>query len=275
MAKTKINEDLERFKKLFGYNPSKGNELNEVRRPTYSINEYAVRKPQIEDAQSDLELLSKQSINKFFFWQNKKLRKEYVKENLGKCFNHKMNVWETEKKKYELKETEIKNAKDKEYKELYDSVKNDLENMIKGEEKYVNETIEKIINELILPVEFTVDFEYHSEIGELKIDLDLPEVENLPQSKVNTLSSGKISIKNKTQKEINDEYTKCVCGMAFFLGGTFFNISTKINSIIISGYTQRLNKSIGTIEDQYIYSVKFVREKFKEIVIHSVKSCAD
>ena len=40
MAKTKINEDLERFKKLFGYNPSKGNELNEVRRHTYSINEY-------------------------------------------------------------------------------------------------------------------------------------------------------------------------------------------------------------------------------------------
>jgi len=40
MAKTKINEDLERFKKLFGYNPTKGNELNEVRRHTYSINEY-------------------------------------------------------------------------------------------------------------------------------------------------------------------------------------------------------------------------------------------
>lgn len=40
MAVNKINEDLERFKKLFGYDPTKGNELNEVRRHKYTMNEY-------------------------------------------------------------------------------------------------------------------------------------------------------------------------------------------------------------------------------------------
>lgn len=53
MAKTKINEDLERFKKLFGYNPSKGNELNEVRRHTYSINEYADDDEEGTDTEED------------------------------------------------------------------------------------------------------------------------------------------------------------------------------------------------------------------------------
>lgn len=181
-----------------------------------------------------------------------------------------MNVWNSEKEKHETKEAETKNAKDKEYQESYDSVKSELENMISGDEQYVNERIEKIISELILPVEFIIDFEYHSDKGELKIDLDLPEVEDLPHLKVNTLSTGKISIKNKTQKEINNEYGKCVGGMAFFLGGTFFNISTKIKEIIISGYTQRLNKANGNIEDQYIYSVKFGREEFQKINFHKI-----
>ena len=90
----------------------------------------------------------------------------------------------------------------------------------------------------------------------------LPEIEDIPQEKANILSSGKISIKQKTQKELKQEYAQCVSGIALYLGGTFFNISTTIAEIIISGFTQRLNKATGNIEEQYIYSIKLTRDKF-------------
>ncbi len=115
-----------------------------------------------------------------------------------------------------------------------------------------------------------MSYEYHPELNQLKIDLDLPEIENMPQNKANVLSSGKISIKQKTQKELKQEYAQCVSGISFYLGGTFFNISTAIKEILISGYTQRTNKATGIIEDQYIYSLKLIRDKFSSLNFEKV-----
>ncbi|WP_291123375.1 hypothetical protein, partial [Flavobacterium sp. UBA6046] len=98
------------------------------------------------------------------------------------------------------------------------------------------------------------------------------EIEHMPTEKASLLSSGKISIKNKSQKELKQEYSQCVSGIAFFLAGTFYNISPKITNIIVSGYTQRLNKLNGKAEDQYIYSIKFTREIFSSLNIKAINS---
>ena len=44
----------------------------------------------------------------------------------------------------------------------------------------------------------------------------------------------------------------------------FFNVSPAINKILISGYTQRPDKE-GSIKDDYIYSIKFVRDVVEHI----------
>ena len=95
--------------------------------------------------------------------------------------------------------------------------------------------------------------------------MDLPEIEDMPTEKINTLASGKISVKEKSQKEIKQEYAQCVSGIAFYFSGLFFNISSRINTIQISGYTQRVNKKTGNIDDNYIYSIKFQRDKFETL----------
>ena len=45
---------------------------------------------------------------------------------------------------------------------------------------------------------------------------------------------------------------------------------TKIEKILISGYTQRLNKKIGHIEDEYVYSILFDRVGFEKINIEDI-----
>ncbi len=59
-------------------------------------------------------------------------------------------------------------------------------------------------------------------------------------------------------------------GLALFFASKLFNISTQINKILISGYTQRLSKKTGNIEDQYVYSIIFDRESFSKLNIEQV-----
>lgn len=68
-------------------------------------------------------------------------------------------------------------------------------------------------------------------------------------------------IKDKTQKLLREEYAECVFGLAVFVASNLFNTSPKIATIVVSGYTQRRNKN-GGIADDYIFSIRFVREAF-------------
>ena len=123
---------------------------------------------------------------------------------------------------------------------------------------------------MTLPVNFEVSYEYNQESNILKVDLDLPEIEDLPTSKVTTLSSGKVKLKEKTQKEIKEQYLICVTGLAFFFASHLFNMSTNIKDILISAYTQRISKKTGIMNDEYVYSVLFSRGKFSEINIENI-----
>ena len=118
------------------------------------------------------------------------------------CLQEKIGEWTVAKNKFIEIEKENKVVKDKEFFSEYLFQKEDLENILQGSLDYVNEKIDAILSDIVLPVEFNVSYEYHPEYKQLKIDLGLPEIENMPQAKANILSSGKISIKQKTQKEL-------------------------------------------------------------------------
>jgi hypothetical protein len=70
--------------------------------------------------------------------------------------------------------------------------------------------------------------------------------------------------------ELRREYALCVCGVAFYFSGLFFNVTSNIKKIQISGYTQRLDKKTGHTEDEYVYSVKFDRQTFESLNIDQI-----
>ena len=223
---------------------------------------FEIERPTKDKIAMELRNEAKQKIRSIFFWKNNGLRNAFISENLENRFQRKVEEWKIKRDEFIENENVIKAAKDKEYYDSYIAEKNEFDSILKGDTDYINERIEIILSEISLPAEFSVNYEYNLDIKQLKIDLDLPEIEDIPQEKANILSSGKISIKQKTQKELKQEYAQCVSGIALYLGGTFFNISTTIAEIIISGFTQRLNKATGNIEEQYIYSIKLTRDKF-------------
>ncbi len=274
--KTELDDETTKLINISKYTPEVfiestiQDELKSLSPQIYTPQEYGVEIPTKELIASNLAVEANQKVKKILFWKNKKLRENYVSEKLEQCLQEKIGEWTVNKNKFIEIETESKVVKDKEYYNEYVFQKRNLENILQGSVNYVNEKIEAILSDIILPVEFSVSYEYHSEYNQLKIDLDLPEIENMPQVKANILSSGKISIKQKTQKELKHEYAQCISGMAFYLGGTFFNISTNIKEILISGYSQRMNKANGILEDQYIYSLKLNRDKFPTLNFENI-----
>lgn len=103
----------------------------------------------------------------------------------------------------------------------------------------------------------------HCQSGKVYIDLDLPEIEDLPSTTTKQLKSGQVKVVNKPQKKLKEEYATCVLGLAFFIAGNTFNLNANIKEVEISGYMQRRNRG-GDIDDDYIYSVRFPREEFRK-----------
>jgi len=115
---------------------------------------------------------------------------------------------------------------------------------------------------LELPVEFDVEYEYDESNGSVMMDLDLPEIDDLPEEKVVELSSGALRAKEKTQKELREEYCTCVLGLGVYFASHVFQASAGIGAVLISAYTQRRDRRSGEQENCYIYSIAFEREDF-------------
>lgn len=131
---------------------------------------------------------------------------------------------------------------------------------IDGDEDTIEETIGEFNSQLQLDYEANVSYELEGH--DLYVDLDLPEIENLEKS-YPCLVKNEIVQKEKTANELKEEYANMVMSLGVFLAVNYFNVSSFIDRIILSAFTQVRNKD-GERVDEYLYSVKFTRDIFLE-----------
>ncbi len=82
-----------------------------------------------------------------------------------------------------------------------------------------------------------MQYQYDETNGNILIDLDLPEIEDLPQEKAAALASGAVRVKPKTLAEKRETYQKCVFGIAIlFADGAFLSSAGVRNALGIRLY---------------------------------------
>jgi hypothetical protein len=246
--------------------------LRNLKCHTYTKRTFKEPIPDKEIIKKMLQEKAEKEIKKIFFWQNKALRDNFVQENLENEFAKQMLSWE-QNKQFFIKQQEKKEIEEnKRFENEYLTQKKNYENYLSklNNENFINERIGYLLSSITLPVDFSIDYEFDKDKSCLLVDLDLPEIESMPFQKVSRSDSGRFSVKNKTKKEISTEYATCVVGIAFYFAGTFFNVACNIDKILISGYTQRINPKTGNIEDDYVYSILFDREKFRTLSISGI-----
>lgn len=126
----------------------------------------------------------------------------------------------------------------------------------------VEADIEDWLSESEAPIEFSVQPQVLPEKSAIMIDLDLPEIEDMPQNKLAELADGTIKIKKKTKKEQMEDYRTCVFGLGEYVASHMFAVAPAAKKVIVSAYTQRRSEKTGDLLDVFIYSVVFARADF-------------
>ena len=112
------------------------------------------------------------------------------------------------------------------------------------------------------PIAFSIQTEILPEKKTVMVDLDLPEIEDMPTRKITQLASGACKVKPKTKKEMREDYRTCVFGLGEYVASNVLGIVPGAEQVVVSAYTQRRDEKTGENMDVYIYSVVFARDRF-------------
>ena len=274
-----VNDENNKFVEIYKLTPEVLSErkytllYERVKLEKYEPKLYTIPAPTEHQIKEELEKQAVNEVKTWKFWTLSVLRKKYLEDNFTYKYSEATNNWKDSKEKFETSERSLAEKKNEEYLTTYNEERKKFENAINGDVSYIETTIEDWLSTVTLPVDFDLQYEYKD--GNLYIDLDLPEIEDLPQEKAVSLASGTTKKKTKTQKELKEDYVNCVFGLAMFFSGHFFNVSPKIKNIVISGYTQRSSSNISEPTDEYVYSIKFTRDIFESQKIKDVKKPFD
>jgi len=122
--------------------------------------------------------------------------------------------------------------------------------------------LEDWLSESEAPIEFSIQTEIVPDKGMVMIDLDLPEIEDMPQNVLSELADGTVKIKKKTKKQQYEDYRTCVFGLGEYVASHAFAVVPQAQKIVVSAYTQRRDEKTGDLLDVFIYSVVFDRGVF-------------
>jgi len=141
------------------------------------------------------------------------------------------------------------------------------ESSARGDEDTIENLVSTFMNNLKMAYECRANYELEEDI--LYVDLDLPEIEDL-EEEYPSLNNGKIVHKRKTTAQLKKEYSDTVLSISIFLSANFFNLSSYIQEIVISGFNT-IRNSKGDLTDQYLYSVKYLRKIFEDTSLAEIE----
>ncbi|MDY0290215.1 MAG: DUF4236 domain-containing protein [Sphaerochaeta sp.] len=229
----------------------------------YVKEEFTIKKPDAEELHQRLEDEASKEVKGFFGL--KKKRKEYVDQRIDAFVAAEANAWQKAKDEFEKAEADKERSANSQFQREFASWKEVMEATFNPTVEYLEEKLDRQLSEIQLPVEFSLSFEVLDDGKAIHLDIELPKIEDYPQKKARILSTGKISVKDKAQKEKKAEYLRSISGMSIYFASMAFALSPAIEEVIISGYTQRVNKASGNVEDEYVYSVKYDVQRFSTL----------
>lgn len=126
--------------------------------------------------------------------------------------------------------------------------------------------LEESLMDIVWPRETSLESEIRDGGRVVMIDVDLPEIEELPRKTAAVPARGyKLSIKELAATRLQQLYMRHVHGIGFRIVGEAFAVLPKAEEVVLSGYSQRPDKATGEVQSQYLYSVRVQRPEWGRI----------
>jgi hypothetical protein len=190
----------------------------------------------------------------------KSSRKKIEERNLEISEKYNRTLLDWEKRKREHEENQERN-------------KILIEEKVKTDQNAMYQVLEDSLKDLIWPRETIIDFEITGDGSTVWLDVDLPEIEDMP-AKFALVSGRGFELKFKEQAEAKVRllYAQHIHSIGFRLIGEVFAVLPMAENVILSGYSQRSVKTTGHITDQYLYSVKVKRKEWKTLNFENLQA---
>lgn len=131
-----------------------------------------------------------------------------------------------------------------------------------GQPDEMERHLEAVLQEVVWPRETGISVAILGEGNEVYLDVDLPEIEDVPDKTAAVPASGfRLSIRTVSQTELRQRYAQHIHAIGFRLLGEIFAALPTVQKATISGYSQRPGRTTGQVSDEYLYSV--VAERYK------------
>lgn len=168
-----------------------------------------------------------------------------------------LSAWQAEKNNYEIEQTAFK----KKFEE-------DRYNTLSVMEDFLEDTLQAIN----WPRETLINFDLANDGQKVLIDLDLPEIEDLPDTTAEVAKSGlKLNFKKRSATQMRKDYMTHIHGIGFRTIGSTFAILPTVKEVVLSVYSQRLDSATGIINDDYLYSLKVARQQWNVINLNNIE----
>lgn len=146
----------------------------------------------------------------------------------------------------------------------YERQKKEIEDYINGEETVTERNIRMILGELSLPYRVEISCDYDDKSGLLNTDIEFHGDMNLPTNKTNILSTGKISVKDKLVKEMEQFKTETIVSMIYYVAASLFNAAINVR-------TQRVSVWLDGKREGLVW-IQFDRAKFAKLGMRTVNT---
>ena len=182
--------------------------LRSLKPETYIPQTYSVPKPTRGAVYEKLIQEAESNVSTMKFWRKQALKEEYVAARLEPTFNAYVSNWEADKRRFDQSELNKKTTLDTQYLQAYTNAVEYIRKLFANDISAIDYAIQDWFTDVSFPFEFHVDYQVINDT--LLLDIDLPEIEDMPKLYASQLASGGIKIKEKPKKQLKEEYYNCV-----------------------------------------------------------------
>lgn len=194
---------------------------------------------------------------------------DFVNANFDTIKKQRLEAWNDIQKLFNDIEKAQADKTNASYKRIYDASVKAQQAIIDGEPIIIDDAFRTFPNTLSVPFMIEMDYKYDQKAKVVDVELELTEnpALNMPMKKASLKAIGKISVRDKSQGDIQQDATYTSLSLMYYVACNVFNISPNIQTCRVALYTARKSDGICWIE--------FDRNKFGVLSLKSVDPLLD
>lgn len=128
-----------------------------------------------------------------------------------------------------------------------------------GDMASMESVLAKALSAIAWPRETNVSLDFGHDSSTMELDVDLPEIEDMPTRIASPARGLRVNFKSRTEAEIRRDYLRLVHGTVFRVAGEAFANLPTLEQVTVSAFTQRKDRATGHEADDYVLSVSIHR----------------